>query len=303
MHEEAAEGSIEVTAETDSDLGAVARATLANRVFWDEPCGTTRLAHLGFEPNERSPAGFEAFDRWFFAFYPYLDKYVPFGEVEGLDVLEVGLGFGSVSERMARAGARLTALDVAAGPLATLARRLAFAGLDAQLEQASILDVRWPDQSFDLIVSLGCLHHTGDLPGALRQVHRLLRPGGKAVVMLYHALSYRTAAGSGPRGMPGKTGAHTGPGNFPNLRTCARALYDANTAGDTAPETVFTSERQLRTMAQAFSRIEVGFENIDTDLLLYPIAHRRRMPFRCAMLAAGSVLGMANVDMFAVMTK
>jgi hypothetical protein len=56
-------------------------------------------------------------------------------------------------------------------------------------------------------------------------------------------------------------------------------------------------------MGCEFSSIEVGFENIDTDLLLYPISHRARLPLRRALLTAGGALGLANVDMFAVLRK
>ncbi len=132
--------------ETRVEPDVVAQATHANVRFWDEPCGTTRLPHLGFDANERSPASFSAFDRWFFEFYPYLDKYIPFDAVAGRDVLEIGLGFGSVSDRLARAGARLTSLDVAAGPPA-----------------------RWPP-------SRGASHRPGSRPGNCSRRASLTRP-------------------------------------------------------------------------------------------------------------------------------
>ena len=42
------------------------------------------------------------------------------------------------------------------------------------------------DESFDVVYSNGVLHHTPDTAGAIREVHRVLRPGGTAKVMLYH---------------------------------------------------------------------------------------------------------------------
>src|SRR5207245_4997879 len=46
------------------------------------------------------------------------------------------------------------------------------------------------DNSFDLVYSHGVLHHTPDTARAVREIHRVLRPGGRAVVMLYHRNSY-----------------------------------------------------------------------------------------------------------------
>ncbi len=41
-------------------------------------------------------------------------------------------------------------------------------------------------ETFDVVYSNGVLHHTPDTAGAIREVHRVLRPGGIAKVMLYH---------------------------------------------------------------------------------------------------------------------
>ena len=42
------------------------------------------------------------------------------------------------------------------------------------------------DGSFDVVYSNGVLHHTPDTAGSIREVHRVLRPGGVAKIMLYH---------------------------------------------------------------------------------------------------------------------
>jgi SAM-dependent methyltransferase len=49
--------------------------------------------------------------------------------------------------------------------------------------------------SFDIVYSHGVLHHTPDIEAAVREVHRVLKPGGRAIVMLYHRGSYNYRIG------------------------------------------------------------------------------------------------------------
>ena len=66
-------------------------------------------------------------------------------------------------------------------------------GEDAErrIVQGSVLELPFEAARFDYVFTIGCLHHTGDLPRAVREVERVLRPGGTAVVMLYNLHSYR----------------------------------------------------------------------------------------------------------------
>ena len=51
--------------------------------------------------------------------------------------------------------------------------------------QSDAENLPFDDCSFDIVYSNGVLHHTEDTQGAISEVFRLLRPGGKAVIMLY----------------------------------------------------------------------------------------------------------------------
>ena len=88
--------------------------SVANAAFWDEACGTGAAKRLGIIDN--SPRSLKRFDDWYFGFYPWLFMHIPFIEMQGLDVLEVGLGYGTVAQRLAEWSARFTGLDIAAGP-------------------------------------------------------------------------------------------------------------------------------------------------------------------------------------------
>ena len=127
----------------------------------------------------------------YMAFYPYLYEHIPFASLAGKKVLEIGLGYGTVAQKLMEAGAAYHGLDVAAGPVGMARHRADLLGVPADVLQGSALQNPHASESLDYVVSIGCLHHTGDLAGALREVHRTLRPGGGASIMVYSALSYR----------------------------------------------------------------------------------------------------------------
>lgn len=233
-----------------------------NAAFWDELCGTQFAKSLGV--TDDSPASLKKFDDWYFAFYPYLFVHIPFEDVKDKDVLEIGLGYGTVAQRLAEAGARYQGLDIAAGPVGMVNHRLEQAGLGGKATQGSILSAPFADGSFDYVVAIGCLHHTGDLQRAISECHRLLRPGGKLVFMVYYAYSYRRfyqARAETLRYMMRETFGYRGVvGQSAEIE---RAAYDANQSGEGAPHTDWISTRSLRHLCRDYARFSGQTENID----------------------------------------
>ena len=118
--------------------------------------------------------------------------------------------------------------------------------------QGSALDIPHPDGSFDVVVSIGCLHHTGNLAGAIEEVRRVLRPGGETMLMLYNARSYRRLMT-----LPAQA-LLSGDWRDPvRRRELVRRAYDSNEAGDAAPVTEFVDANELRTMLGRFSDVKV----------------------------------------------
>jgi ubiquinone/menaquinone biosynthesis C-methylase UbiE len=106
------------------------------------------------------------------------------------DVLEVGCGLGTDAVNFARRGARYTGVDLTEASIELVKKRFDFEGLAADLRVADAETLPFADDSFDLIYSHGVLHHTPDTQRAINEVHRVLKPGGTAMVMLYHKNSY-----------------------------------------------------------------------------------------------------------------
>jgi SAM-dependent methyltransferase len=104
-------------------------------------------------------------------------------------LLEIGCGIGVDSIQLAKAGFDVTAVDLTENALQVAKEFAAHRGvtIDFQLANAEQLD--FADASFDAVYSFGVLHHTPDIEKAVGEVHRVLKPGGTAYVMLYHTYS------------------------------------------------------------------------------------------------------------------
>ena len=233
-----------------------------NSAFWDELCGTSLAKTLGI--HDMSAASLEKFDRYYMDLYPYLGRYLRLDDLRGRSVLEIGIGYGTVSQKLAGVAGRYQGLDIANGPVEMVNTRIAMNGLAGRAVRGSILDAPFPDASFDAVVTIGCLHHTGNIQRAIDEVHRVLRPGGAALVMIYNALSYRRWW-QFPRATAGQyLQDYWGLGAVRDASEAERAAYDTGSEG-AAPETEFTSMRRLRQICRGFSECHVAKENAEQE--------------------------------------
>ncbi len=155
--------------------------------FWqDHACGDAQVGGL----RERFHGDYERF----FADYDWFryqnERHLPACidalNVAGKQVLEIGLGEGSESERLIRQGAHWSGVDLTAESVDRVRTRLAVRELSyCELRQGSVLDLPFADDTFDMVFSHGVLHHVPDIKQAQREVHRVLRPGGELVIMVY----------------------------------------------------------------------------------------------------------------------
>lgn len=156
------------------------------RDFWQaNPCGA-KFAGEKIGTREF----FEAVERHRYQSEWHIPEVVDFPRWRGKDVLEVGCGVGTDAINFAREGARYTGVDLTDASIDLVRRRFEIEGLKANLRVADAEALPFGDDSFDLVYSHGVLHHTPDTQRGIDQVHRVLRPGGTAMVMLYHRNSY-----------------------------------------------------------------------------------------------------------------
>ena len=113
-----------------------------------------------------------------------------FKSARGLKVLEIGCGLGTDGAQFAEAGADYTGVDLTDAAVDLARTRFEMFGVPGKFQTADAEQLQFDDNSFDLVYSHGVLHHTPDTAKAIREIHRVLRPGGRAMVMLYHRDSY-----------------------------------------------------------------------------------------------------------------
>jgi ubiquinone/menaquinone biosynthesis C-methylase UbiE len=231
-----------------------------NAEFWNELCGTSLAQKVGI--CDHSPESLQRFDEAFFAFYPYfLPEIIRPQRLADKDVLEIGLGYGSLSQQIANAKARYTGLDIAPNAIRMVNHRLEMQALPGHAVQGSALEMPFPDESFDFVISIGCFHHTGNTQRCLDETHRVLRPGGTAIIMVYNKFAY-TQWIYWPLFTFKELLHDWGYFRTPQkLSDSQRRIFDSNSLDQAAPETVLWSKKELRTMLHCFEQVTLQTRN------------------------------------------
>lgn len=134
---------------------------------------------------------FETVERHRYGQYaPWMPAVMGFDQFPGKRLLEVGCGMGTDLLQFARGGAQVTGVDLTPRSIEISRHHLELYGQTGSFAINDAEKLPFKDESFDVVYSNGVLHHTPDTAGAVREIHRVLRPGGLAKVMLYHRNSW-----------------------------------------------------------------------------------------------------------------
>jgi SAM-dependent methyltransferase len=105
------------------------------------------------------------------------------GDVQGRLVLDVGCGMGRFADVVSRWGGRVVGVDLS---LAVDAAQANLEGREnVRILQADLFHLPFRPGTFDIVYSIGVLHHTPDCEKATREILRFVRPGGRACVWVY----------------------------------------------------------------------------------------------------------------------
>lgn len=134
---------------------------------------------------------FEAIERHRYQEYaPWMPEVMEFDRHRGRDVLEIGAGLGTDLSQFARHGARVTDVDLSSGHLRLAEENFALRGLVGRFIHHDAERLPFDDASFDVVYSNGVLHHTPDTARLVAEIHRVLRPGGRVIAMVYAESSF-----------------------------------------------------------------------------------------------------------------
>jgi ubiquinone/menaquinone biosynthesis C-methylase UbiE len=223
----------------------------AVRSHWAaQPCGTR---DIDVENRKRF---FAEIERERYEWEPYIKRFARFERGRGKKVLEIGVGAGTDFINWVRAGATATGVDLTEQGVTLTRERLALEGLTANVEVADAEKLPFDDASFDIVYSYGVLHHTPDTPAAFREVWRVLKPGGTALLMVYHLRSWVTllvwAVQSAAKGRP--------------WESPRKSVFNHLESPGTKAYTLTEARRMMRDAG--FSRVEARSQLSHGDLLL-----------------------------------
>lgn len=149
--------------------------------YWeDNPLLSYELEDLGSEKffRELDRAKREDSDK-------FAIEYWEFERFKGKRVLDMGCGPGWLTVNYALGGAEVNSIDITSRAVDLTKKHLQQKHATANVNEENAENLQFEDNSFDLVVSSGVLHHTPDTFKAIKECFRVLRPGGKAKITLY----------------------------------------------------------------------------------------------------------------------
>jgi ubiquinone/menaquinone biosynthesis C-methylase UbiE len=139
-------------------------------------------------------AFFDDLDAYRFDKLHYLPKVVDFSAFRGQRLLEVGCGIGTDLVRFAKGGARVTGIDLAQTAIDLARRNFEMNGVSAEeLRVGNGEFLPYPDASFDVVYGHGVIQYTANASHLVRECHRVLKPGGTGIFMVYNRVSWLNA--------------------------------------------------------------------------------------------------------------
>lgn len=120
----------------------------------------------------------------------HLEQVAGFDQHAGQTMVEVGCGVGTDGSRFLEGSARYVGVDQSGVALRMARETFELLGLRGLVVQGDATGLPFATGTVDFAYSNGVIHHIPDTEAAVREIHRVLRPGGQCLVMVYHRSSF-----------------------------------------------------------------------------------------------------------------
>ncbi len=230
---------------------------------------------VGFETaKEAQPNTLEWFlevERYRHGVYaPWMPEVMEFAAHAGEEILEVGGGMGTDLAQFARHGAIVTDVDLSQGHLQIAQENFRLRGLTGRFVHHDAESLPFDDGRFDLVYSNGVLHHTPNTAQAIAEILRVLKPGGRVIVMVYaeNSLQYW-------RNLVWHYGLKSGDLASQSMADIMSRTVE-RTGNDARPLVKVYTKPRLRALFGAFEDIRIVQRQISPELV--PRRLRRLLP-------------------------
>jgi SAM-dependent methyltransferase len=120
------------------------------------------------------------------------DQWIDFPNLSDKDVLEIGIGCGTHAQLISTRAKSYVGIDLTNYAIKATTARFSAAELKGELLKMDAEKMTFRDGCFDFVWAWGVIHHSSDTAAVLRQIHRVLKPGGIASFMVYHHSLWNT---------------------------------------------------------------------------------------------------------------
>ena len=161
-----------------------------NKSWWEG----LPMTYEDWDSKNRVPTTKEEFlkvEERFLSGNPFLYDKFDFNKFKGKKVLEIGCGSGAASCLFAKGGAKVTSADITQTAINITKNNARLQKVKLIVSRQDAEKLNFPDNSFDFIFSWGVLHHSQNTPKAFEEVARVLKKGGKGLIMVYNKNSLR----------------------------------------------------------------------------------------------------------------
>lgn len=159
------------------------------REFWNQkPCDS----EISDEDHSKR-AYYEAIEQDRYTYQGHINDILNWIQWKDKAVLEVGTGVGTDARNIIRRGGRYHGINVDQGSVDATKKALGVFALEGNVTQCSATELFFPDNSIEVVYSFGVIHHIPDAEQAVTEITRVLKPGGKLLIMVYNrsSINYR----------------------------------------------------------------------------------------------------------------